>query len=146
MAHVLGLAAKLYYNTGSYASPTWTLIGNVKDVTLTLEKGTADITTRAAAGWRATVGTLKDLTIEFAMVWDTTDAAFTAIQTAFMNNTSIEVVALDGLVATTGSQGPRVTCDVTSFSRSEPLEDALTVSVTLKPTYSANAPAWFEVE
>ena len=33
MAIRLGLNAKLYRNTGSYASPTWNEIGNVKDVT-----------------------------------------------------------------------------------------------------------------
>jgi len=33
---VLGLNAKLYRNTGTQQSPTWTEIANVKDVTLNL--------------------------------------------------------------------------------------------------------------
>jgi len=31
---------------------------------------------------------------------------------------------------------------VIDFSREEPLEEALSVKVTLKPTYSANPPEW----
>lgn len=67
----LGMEAKLYRNSGTYASPTWTEIQNVKDLTLNLEAGEADVTTRGNAGWRATIASLKDGSIEFDMVWDT---------------------------------------------------------------------------
>jgi hypothetical protein len=145
MAIKLGMDAKLYRNSATYASPTWDLIGNVKDLTLSLETGEADVTTRGNAGWRATVATLKDGSLEFEMVWDTEDADFTAIRTAFLNNAAIEMAILDGLVATTGSQGLRASFMVTNFTRNEPLEEAITVSVSMKPTYSANAPAWMTV-
>ena len=55
MAVKLGLDAKLFHNTGSYATPTWDEITNVRDLTLNLEAGEADVTTRGNAGWRATV-------------------------------------------------------------------------------------------
>lgn len=145
MAAKLGLDCKLYRNTGSYASPTWDLVGNVKDLTLSLEKSEADVTTRANGGFRATVGTLKDATVEFQMVADSSDTDFTAIQTAFFANTSIEFAILDGLVATTGSQGLRATMDILKFSRSEELENAVMFDVSIKPTYAANAPAWWTI-
>ena len=148
MAIRLGLNAKLYRNTGTYASPTWNEIGNVKDVTLNLESAEADVTVRANNGWRATVPTLKDASIEFEMVWDTDDEDFEAVRDAYLNNTTLEVVALDGPVTGTGSsgsQGLRAVCNVTGFSRSEPLEEALSVSVTLKPAYSVNPPTWHVV-
>jgi hypothetical protein len=145
MAIKLGMDAKLYRNTGTYASPTWDLIGNVKDLTLSLETGEADVTTRGNGGWRATVATLKDGALEFEMIWDTEDTDFTAIRTAFLGNTAVEMAVLDGLVATTGSQGLRASFMVTNFTRNEPLEEAITVSVSMKPTYSANAPAWMTV-
>ena len=141
----LGMDAKLYRNAGTFAAPNWNLIPNVRDLTLNLETGEADVTTRANNGWRATVATLKDASIEFEMVWDTSDEDFTAIRNAFLNNTPLEVAVLDGLVATTGSQGLRATCMVTSFTRNEPLEEAITVNVTVKPTYSENAPQWMTV-
>lgn len=141
----LGLDAKLYRNSGTYASPTWELIGNVRDVTLSLETGEADVTTRGNNGWRASVGTLKGATIEFQMVWDTSDTDFTAIQTAFFTSTNIEFAVMDGDITTTGSQGLRADCRIITFSRAEALEEAITVSVTAKPTYTTNPPTWHTV-
>jgi len=142
MGFKLGLEAKLYRNTGTYGTPSWNEITNVKDLTLNLDKGEADVTTRGNNGWKATVATLKDASIEFDMVWDTADADFTAIKDAWLNNTTIELVALDGDIAVAGHQGLRATMMVTKFSRKESLEEALMVSVSVKPTYAANAPTW----
>ena len=138
----LGMDAKLYRNTGSYGSPVWNEVKNVKDVTLNLEAGEADVTTRGNGGWRANIATLKDASLEFEMVWDTADDDFTAIRTAFLTNAAIEFAVLDGPVATSGSQGLRASMAITNFSRAEPLEEAIKVSVTAKPTYAANPPEW----
>jgi hypothetical protein len=145
MSIKLGMQAKLYRNSGSYGTPTWVEVGNVKDLTLNLEAGEADVTTRSNSGWRATVATLKDGSIEFEMVWDTTDPNFTAIQQGFFNNTPVEFAIMDGAIATAGSQGLRATMSITNFSRSEALEEAIMVSVTAKPTYAANAPSWMTI-
>ncbi len=143
MGKVLGMDAKLYRNTGTYAAPNWDEVTNVKDLTLNLEKGKADVTTRANDGWRANAGALKEASVEFDMVWDTSDADFTAIQEAYFDNTSIEFLVLDGDVAVAGNQGLRATMDVMSFTRNEALEEALTVSVKIEPTYADNAPDWY---
>jgi hypothetical protein len=138
MAVRLGLDAKLYRLDGS----TWDLVPNVRDVTLNLETGEADVTTRGNAGWRATVGTLKDASIEFEMVWDTEDENFSAFLSAFMSGTNVDLLVMDGDRGTEGSQGLKATCRIISFSRNEPLEEAITVSVTAKPTYAAIPPQW----
>jgi len=142
MAIKLGMDAKLYRNTGTFATPVWNLVPNVKDLTLSLETGEADVTTRGNNGWRATVATLKDGSVEFEMVWDTEDEDFTAIRNAFLNNAPLELAILDGLSNVAGSQGLRASFMINSFSRNEPLEEAITVSVSAKPTYSTNPPAW----
>ena len=142
MATRLGMDAKLYRNTGTYAAPTWGEVSNVKDVTLNLEKGEADVTTRANAGWRATVGTLKDASIEFQMVWDTVDAGFDAIRQAFFDNTPIEFAVMDGDITDPDSEGLRATFDIFNFTRNEALEEAILVDVSIKPTYADNAPEW----
>ena len=49
----LGLDAKLYRNTSVYATPTWDEITNIRDLTLNLEAGEADVTTRGNNGWAA---------------------------------------------------------------------------------------------
>ena len=142
MATRLGMDAKLYRNSGSYATPAWEEIGNVKDVTLNLEKGEADVTTRANNGWRATVGTLKDASIEFQMVWDTLDSDFDAIRQAFFNNAPIEFAVMDGDITDPDSEGLRATFDIFNFTLNEALEEAILVDVTIKPTYAENAPEW----
>ena len=142
MSTRLGMDAKLYRNTGSFATPVWTEVTNVKDLTLNLEKGEADVTTRANGGWRATVGTLKDASIDFQMVWDTADGGFAAIQAAFFGNTPIEFAVMDGDITAPDSEGLRATFDIFSFTRNEALEEAIMVDVSIKPTYADNAPQW----
>ncbi|MEW6249196.1 MAG: phage tail tube protein [Planctomycetota bacterium] len=145
MAVKLGLDAKLYFKVGGVAGGgSWTELTNVRDLSINMEKGEADVTTRAAQGWRATKGTLKEGTVEFEMVWDTADAGFTAIKDAYFNNALIGLRVLDG-AAGTPAQGLEADFDITNFSRQEPLEEAITVSVTAKITYSATAPQWVSV-
>ncbi|MBW7905466.1 MAG: phage tail protein [Phycisphaerae bacterium] len=135
----LGMEAKIYYKVGGQGGGgAWTELTNVRDVTLSLETGEADVTTRANAGWRATVATLKDASVEFEMVWDTADAGFTAIKTAYLTNAPIGFQVRDGA----GGQGLQADFMITQFSRSEPLEEAISVSVTSKVTYSTTPPSW----
>jgi predicted secreted protein len=132
------MEAKIYYGTaGTAASKELT---NVKDVTLNLEAGEADVTTRGNKGWRATVGTLKEGSVEFEMVWDSADAGFSAIKDAYFNNKPVALKILDY----ENGEGLDADFSITNFSRSEPLEEAITVSITAKPTYSTRAPTWVE--
>jgi hypothetical protein len=133
----LGLNAELYY--GVAESGAHTLIENVKDLTLNLEKAEADVTTRANDGWRATVGTLKDASIEFQMVHDSGDAAFLALRSAFMDGTPLDFRIMSG---GDDSEGLLATCEVMNFTRNEALEEAIMYDVTIKPTYAANPPQW----
>ncbi|MBW1649018.1 MAG: hypothetical protein JRJ72_13120, partial [Deltaproteobacteria bacterium] len=49
---VLGMNAKIYQGSAGADLLTVTEMSNVKDVTLNLEAGEADITTRGNQGWR----------------------------------------------------------------------------------------------
>ena len=140
MGHRLGMQCKFYYSStllSEASGPgdvTWNEIKNVRDLTLNLETGEADVTTRANNGWRATAATLKDGSIEFEMLWDTGDAAFGALKDAWAGGAEIALAAMDGDIATAGSEGLAGNFTVTNFSRSEPLEEGVTVSVTVKPS------------
>jgi hypothetical protein len=76
------------------------------------------------------------------MVWDTEDANFTAFKDAFFDGTPIELLVADGSMDAAGAQGLRAVCRIITFTRSEALEEAITVSVTAKPTYSTTPPEW----
>jgi len=140
MAFKLGLSAKLYRDTGS----AWDEVTNVKDLTLSLEKGEADVSTRGNNGWKASIAALKDASVEFNMVYDLADTDMTAIRDAFLNNTVVRFMILDGAldVAAAGSQGLRASFMVTSFKLPQNLEEAQMAEVVMKPTYAAVAPAW----
>jgi hypothetical protein len=144
----IGLDCKLYRNTGTYASPVWNEITNVADVTVQLTKGEADTSTRAGR-WKTRKGTLKDASIDFQLKYVAGDTDFTALLASYTDGTSIDLLVLDGLVATAGSQGLRAVCEVFNFQVGQPLEGSLTYDVSAKPTPSfdgsgvAQPPVWF---
>ncbi|MDH4201493.1 MAG: phage tail tube protein [Phycisphaerae bacterium] len=143
---LLGMNAKIYQGAAA-ADPstldpaTLTEMGNVKDVTLSLEAGEADITTRANSGWRATAPTLRECSCEFEMVWKPGDAGFEAIKSAFLSAGTVALAVLTGAHNESGAEGPVGNWSITNFSRSEALEEAVTVSVTAK---LAAFGQWFE--
>jgi len=143
---LLGMNAKIYQGAAAadpttLAPSTLTEMGNVKDVTLSLEAGEADVTTRANSGWRATAPTLRECSCEFEMVWKPGDAGFEAIKTAFLTAGTVALAVLTGAHTDSGAEGPVGNWSITNFSRSEALEEAVTVSVTAK---LAAFGQWFE--
>ena len=148
MDFLLGMNAALYYGAaiegdGPTLPSTLTLVGNVKDVTLSMEAGESDVTTRGNSGWRATAPTLREATLEFQMQWKPGDAAFTAIKNAYLTNATVALAALTEKHDATGSQaeGPVGNWSITNFSREEPLEEAIVVNVTAK---LAKYDSWYE--
>ena len=135
MSIVLGLDAVLYRGpAGQKAATEGT---NVKDLTINLESGEADVTTRATEGWKASVATLKEGSLEFGMLYDTADADFQAFQTAYFSNTPLALFVSDG-----AGTGLDADFSITGFSITQNLEEAMTVSVKAKPTASTRAPQW----
>lgn len=150
MSFVLGLDGKAYRNTATHASPTWTEIENIQDAALNLTGETDDVTIRGGSGWRLNVTTLLDGSVDFGMVYDTDDADFEAIQSAFFNKTTLLLAFMDGDITTNGSEGLRAPMAVNSFGRTENLAEAMKVPVTVSPTYFVEssaivAPDWYEV-
>jgi predicted secreted protein len=135
MATVLGLDAVLFRGTAGAQGATE--VTNVKDLTLSLESGEADVTTRAAAGWKASIATLKQASLEFGMLYDTSDEDFKAFQTAYFSNTPMALFVSDG-----AGSGLDADFSITSFSVDQKLEEAVSVSVKAKPTASTRAPQW----
>jgi len=142
-AFLLGMNAKIYQGTSGGALAMLTEMGNVKDVTLNLEAGEADVTTRSNQGWRATAPTLRECTAEFEMLWKPGDTGFDAVKQAFLTAGTLRLAVLTGAKDAAGSEGPMGDFSITNFSRSEPLEEGVTVSVTAK---LAVFEEWVEVD
>jgi len=141
-----GEEMKLYWCAdGIGGVPDWAELALVKDVRLNTSRGEADVTTRNSGGWKQTVGALLDASIEFEMPWDTEDAGLQAVKDAYFGGTLLGLAVMDGDIEEGGSEGLWADCAILRFERNEPLEGAATVSVTAKPTYSANPPEWKEI-
>lgn len=141
--YVLGMNAGLYQGTTGETSPsTMDEVDNVKDVSLSLEAGEADITTRGNSGWRATAPTLRECNVEFQMVWRPGDSVFDEIKAAFLAAGTVSLAILDQKRSVTGAQGPLGDFSITNFSRNESLEEAIVADVTAK---LARFEEWHEV-
>lgn len=140
--YVLGKDCKAFMSTTAVTSTTYTTavgsateLTNVKDLKLNFQTDKADVSTRASGGWKNEVNTVKSGTITFTMQWKPADTLFNNMRDAFLNATEIFFVALDGVkTAASGSQGPAGNWTVTNFSRSEGLNEAVTVDVELSPS------------
>lgn len=147
---VTGLECKLYYNTGTHASPTWTAISKAINVSFSISKGEADQSSRSST-WRKSKGTLKDLEITFSYrKKQGTDTVFDALIAAAIADTVQEYAMLDGAVTEAGAQGIRAFCEIMGVGNTQDLESSEEVEFTLKPTYHEESsaevdPDWYEV-
>lgn len=135
----LGMDAKLYYSdsvlteTGGTGA-SWTEASNVKDVNLNLSTGEADVTTRGNNGWEATAATLKSGEVTWEMVAKPNDPFLTAVKDAWLSGGEIALWALTGPKDEAGHEGPMSNFSISNFSRAEGLTEAITYSVTAKPS------------
>lgn len=138
---VLGKDTKLYIGTaGSQAT---TLVANVRDLRLALDKDEADASSRESGGWEEVVATTKKAELTFDMLYKPADANFTTLRTAYLNDTAVAGLVMDGDRTVAGKQGLDADFVVSKFEISQPLKEGVVVSVTMKPTPSTRAPAWF---
>src|SRR4051794_17226944 len=106
----LGENAKLYYSgTAATAVPNTvptTIAANVKNVKVVAKNDTPEYTTRNNGGVKQYAASLSDLGITFdLLVPNTSDAAYTAFQSAFIAKTEILASALSDLKTVVGAEG-----------------------------------------
>lgn len=138
---MLGLNARLYRNTGSFGTPTWTLVSNVSDLNANDSMEEADASTRADGGFAVSEPTLRGLELSFGMINKPGDADVTAFLAAYAARTALDLAVMDGPIATVGSKGVRARYKVHQFPRAQELRDVQKFDVMLKPCVDANPPA-----
>jgi len=149
-APVVGKDCKLYYNSGTHATPTWNEITKAINVSANLGKGEADVSSRETS-WKLSKGALKELEISFTYRHKAgTDTVFDVLLAAYLADTAIEFAVMDAAITEAGAQGPRAFCEIFSMNETQELENAVEYEFTLKPTYAAESgemvePDWYEV-
>lgn len=145
MAIRLGFQGQLNYKPGGIAAGgSWAELTNCKDVTLSLDSESDDVTTRGSDGLKAEEPTLHTAEVEFESEWDPNDAGLTALMNAYLNRSIVGIQALD---YDTAPNRIGLQCDmkVHRFQRSEAQTGSIKVSVLLKPCYSATPWTWVTV-
>ncbi len=137
--YTLGRDCKLYRLSAPLSAlPTgaenWVEMENVKDVSVPISVGEADVTTRASGSFKMTASVLKDASITIGLEAKDGDADLLAIETAWVAGTQIGLAAMSGDIDAGGSRGLAGNFVVTGFNREEPLVDAARYSVTVKPS------------
>jgi hypothetical protein len=137
MAVTRGKDFYLYRNADSPYdnTPTWDQVVNVRDLTRNNTPALADASIRGST-FRMQVPTLLDMSIDFQMVYDPTDADQTAFENAYYTNGLIEILDLDGPITTVGSKGIRMHAQVSKYQVNEALEDVGLIDVSLVPGYA----------
>jgi len=149
MSKKIGLDCMLYVDATPIAADadpsasTWDEVKSAKDVSLNLDAGEADVTTRGNSGWRATRATLRNAAIEFELAWDTDDTQLCELRDAYLTGAAIAIAVMDGDITVAGAEGFVANFRISAFNRNEPLEEGVTASVTAKPESEHQ---WYEVE
>jgi TP901-1 family phage major tail protein len=131
---IAGFAGKLLIKNGA----SFTAIAEVRDATLTIEQSEIDVTSFDSGGWVENIGGLNSFSIDCEALWrsdDTTgqDAIFSALTGGTV--VTVQLFPKDATSAE-GYQGDVI---VTSFEVGVPIDDAVTVSISLIGTGALTA-------
>lgn len=136
----LGFEGVVQFKVGGISGGgSWTTATQVRNVTITNDKMTADATTRGFNNKRFVTG-LKDRGVSMDMVYEPGDAGFEAFRDAYEADTHADSIIgvrfLDGDTDAEGLSGDWI---VTKFSEPQQLEDVMGVEIELKPAHSDEA-------
>ncbi len=140
-----GLDAILYRDTANnVASPTWSAIDIVKDITIAADVGEADMSVRGVT-IEMVVPTIIKFGFDLTILYQPNNAHYQALLAACFGRTWINLAAMNGNILTTGNDGAKGPWGVYNWTREEPLEGPLMIKMKLKPFLHAIPVTWFTV-
>lgn len=123
----IGLDGLLYINTGTTASPTWTLIAGQKNASYSFKKATVDITCKDNSGWEDFIGTTRGWTVTADGLCEETDAGFLYLEAAFFDDSTREFKFI-----TPTDRYFQGEAEIETFDEKFPYDNTVEYSVTLK--------------
>ena len=141
MAVHFGRDAKLYHNTGNYATPVLDAIDAIRDVSIP-DGSFAEIDASGRDyGIALTEPGLLNLSIDFKIRTNESDTDFTVLETAALAKSLMDIHILSGGSTTNGNRGFRFDAKITKFfGEDQNIDQILWRSVTFKPCVPTNAP------
>ena len=146
-----GRAWRIYRNTNTFASPSWTAVTERKDISLTITKDEIE-SLRDGSEFKEYLKGYKDMAVSFGIKYTRNNANHVAFRTDFFLDTDahFDLLILDGAVTTSGAQGIRMVCALFQFDHAAALTEESEVELSFKPTYaeesgSAIVSDWYTV-
>jgi TP901-1 family phage major tail protein len=124
MAKMPGYMGGIYTNDGSAVK-----IAQVRDATLSIEASEIDVTSFDSNGWVENIAGLKSWSVDAEALFDPADASQQDVYDALVEGTALSIQLFPKDAAS--QKGYAGTVIVTSFEVGVPLDDAVTVSLTL---------------
>ena len=147
---VVGKEAGAYYNTASYATPTWVEITKAIDVSVNLGKNTATVASRDV-DWELAAPALKTASVDIGYLHtNVADTVFDALLSMYINDDVKDMFISDASGGvSTGDQGLRAHFICTDMSQEQALQDSVEYSFSFQPTRfndsgTLRVPEWFE--
>ena len=142
----VGVNQALFYNSATYASPTWVEVAAAIDVALDITRTMAEIKARSSI-WIGHLPAMAEAPLTFDMIGDTSLTPFNVIRDAVIAGTLVDfAVCDDAAIATSGADYFRADYYLDSFGLKQGLEDGEKVDVKGVLAYSAaHTPAWTDV-
>jgi len=131
-----GHQMKLYRNTGTVATPVWSEVDEVGDVSIPdFSRGLAELKRRASDYTKNLASLIQSIAVEFRLHHGLDATNFDAIRTNFFDATPEEWVVMNGDITTAGNEGLRLPALVEQFPWDQPLEDVSGHDVRLAIAY-----------
>jgi hypothetical protein len=132
-----GIGCKMYRNTGSYGTPTWTEIGHVRDVSAGAPWDLVDASIRAARV-KVYAATQVDFAISAVVRKNDADAGYQALRAAADEGTALDLLVLDGAVTNEGARGFRAHFIPSLTGQDQAIGAVVYDTFDLKPSYSVD--------
>lgn len=149
-APITGLDAKLYYNSGTHASPTWVLIADAIDASSSIATTMVEIASRAS-NYGGNLPGLVKFSGTFTLLHTLgSNSVITALTGMSTGRTAKEFAFMDQLIATTGSKGMRFFAYIESMDLGAGLEEGEAWDISLASAFAIESsakvdPDWYVV-
>jgi len=122
------------YEGGLYTdnAGTETAIAKVREATLTIEADTIDTTNFDTEGWAENIPSFRSWSVDAELLYVPEDTSQEDLEDALFANTPVTVVLYPKDEAS--AKGYKGQAYITSYEVGEPVDDAVTISVTLTGT------------
>lgn len=133
-----GIGCGLYRNTGSYATPTWTVQTEVQSVTPSSPWDWVEASSRASAA-KLYGKSLVDIGYQVMMRADDLATDWEAFMAAHWSRTTVmDLLILNGLISVEGVRGVRAEFFCSLDTEPQEIAGSIISTFTLKPTMSTN--------